>query len=332
MKSIINVKGMHCSSCSNRIEQELTGMKGVRSASVDLVKNNVVVEHDSAVSEDNLKDGVRKAGYSVPGDASIKNSFWKGLAYGIIPHIGCIAFLLAAVLGASVLMSVFKPLLMNKYIFHILVGISLAFATISSAFYLRKNKLLHWQGIKRKKTYLATMYGLTIGINLLLFLVIFPMAASASAPSITGDVIAAQDTSLVSMTVKIPCPGHAPLITTELQSIEGVEGIDYSFPNKFDVAYDSSITSLDAILALEVFDEYPATVTDESFSSVESTNEVTDDVVVQSSGATCGISSGGCGGSSSGGSSSGGCGGCGGSGGGSCGGSSSGGCDGSCGG
>jgi len=37
-----------------------------------------------------------------------------GIVYGIVPHIGCILFILAAVLGATVLNQCFKPPLKNK--------------------------------------------------------------------------------------------------------------------------------------------------------------------------------------------------------------------------
>ena len=44
---------------------------------------------------------------------------WKsGLLYGLIPHIGCIAFIIGSILGVTVLMQFFKPLLMNRYFFH----------------------------------------------------------------------------------------------------------------------------------------------------------------------------------------------------------------------
>ena len=74
-----------------------------------------------------------------------------GIVYGIVPHVGCILFILAAVLGATVLMQFFRPLLMNRYIFHYLILISIGFATLSSFLYLRKNKFLSWKGIKKKR-------------------------------------------------------------------------------------------------------------------------------------------------------------------------------------
>jgi len=191
----------------------------------------------------------------------------KGIAYGLIPHIGCILFIIAAVLGATVLMQFFRPVLMNRYIFHYLVLISIVFATVSSLFYLRKNGLLSKEGIMKKKGYLGVMYGSTVGVNLLLFFLVFPLIAGAtdgvSLEDMTGSVV-------MNIEVDIPCPGHAPLITNELKTVNGVKGSEYSFPNKFEVYYDDSTASQEDILSLEVFEEYPAEVIGgESYAEVQ---------------------------------------------------------------
>tara|TARA_Y100000310_G_scaffold122852_1_gene121575 strand:+ start:5395 stop:6165 length:771 start_codon:yes stop_codon:yes gene_type:complete len=218
---------------------------------------------------------------------SKKKGIIQGIIYGTIPHIGCIMFIIGAVLGATILMQFFRPLLMNRYIFHYLIGISFIFATISSFLYLRKHKRLSWQGIKSKKAYLSIMYGSTIGINLILFLFIFPLIAN-----VTSSVSAVEisDSSLLEISVDIPCPGHAPLITSELKTINGVKGSEYSFPNDFEVYYDSSITSEQEILSLEVFEEYSATIIGEE--QIKQTTTKTS----SSSAGTCG---GGCGGAGS---------------------------------
>ena len=179
-----------------------------------------------------------------------------GIAYGIIPHIGCILFVVAAILGATVLMQFFRPFLMNRYIFHYLILISVGFATVSSYFYLRKNKALSWEGIKGKKGYLSIMYGSVVGINIVLFFFVFPFLANVG--SVSAEDVASS--SVLSISVDIPCPGHAPLISSEVKTVEGVEGSKFSFPNDFDVYYDPAVTSEEEILSLEVFDEYPAIV------------------------------------------------------------------------
>ena len=215
------------------------------------------------------------------------NNPFMGIAYGLIPHIGCIMFIIGAVLGATILMQFFRPFLMNRYIFHYLILISVGFATLSSFLYLRKNKSLSWEGIKHKKGYLSIMYGSTIGINLILFILVFPFLAN-----ITGNVSAAEiaESSVLSISVDIPCPGHAPLIANEVKTIEGVKGSRYSFPNDFEVYYASSVTSEQEILSLEVFEEYPATI-------LNSNGEVKQ--VQASPTPSSGSCSGGCGGSGS---------------------------------
>jgi hypothetical protein len=117
-------------------------------------------------------------------------------------------------------------------------------------------------GAKRKWKYLTGMYGSTIGINLLLFLIIFPILANASPTNITGGALSEQApyVSTIKLQVDIPCSGHAPLITNELKTISGVLGVRFSFPNVLEVTYDNTKTTQQQILALGVFGEYPAKV------------------------------------------------------------------------
>jgi len=224
---------------------------------------------------------------SKTGSKKIKNrnlNLFEGVVYGLIPHTGCIAFIICSVLGVTLLTELFRPLLMNRWFFHILIIISIGFATLSSAFYLRKNGLLSFAGAHRKWRYLSTMYGSTIGVNLVLFMLVFPLLANV--PTVSAAVAVAGingtargENSLIKLAVDIPCPGHAPLISGELKSIQGVLGARFSFPNIFDVLYDSSKTSKKSILEIAVFKEYPATVLEESAARVdikEIVSEITD--------------------------------------------------------
>jgi copper chaperone CopZ len=170
-----------------------------------------------------------------------------------------------------VLTQFFRPLLLNPYFFDYLVVLSLGFATLSSVLYLRRNGLLSTSGAKRKWKYLSTMYGSTIGINLLLFLVIFPLLANVSFATPTGELLALSSSgtnSLASLKlqVDIPCSGHATLISGDLKTIDGVVGVQFSLPNIFEVTYDSSKTSEQQILALDVFKTYKAIVLSDSSS------------------------------------------------------------------
>ncbi len=233
------------------------------------------------------------------------NNVFLGILYGLIPHIGCIMFIIGAILGSTILLQFFRPVLMSRNIFYYLILISIGFATLSSFFYLRKNKCLSFKGIKNKKVYLSIMYGSTVGINLVLFFLIFPMIANITG-NVSAEEIINNDLSILNIKVDIPCPGHAPLITNEVKTVEGVKGSEFSFPNNFEVYYDSSLTNEQEILSLEVFTEYSATViesTEESTEPLKKINKATqlsevntgDSCSSGTCGGSCGQECGGCG-------------------------------------
>jgi hypothetical protein len=180
------------------------------------------------------------------------SGFLQGLIYGTIPHIGCIAFILLSVLGVTFAASIFKPLLAKAYFFYAMILLSLIFALISAFFYLKKQGGL--STAKNHKGYLSILLGTTLGISLIMYFFIFPMIAGVSAS--TG--ISSEKDKMIILKVNIPCEGHAQLITEELKTIEGVNEIKFSSPNIFNVYYDSSKTSVDKILSLEIFNEYKA--------------------------------------------------------------------------
>ncbi|MBW2970360.1 hypothetical protein KY319_04525 [Candidatus Woesearchaeota archaeon] len=181
-------------------------------------------------------------------------SLSSGLLYGLVPHAGCIAFILFSVLGATAGMAFLKPFMLNKYFFYILIGISLFFATLSAMFYLKRNSSLSVAGIKAEKKYLSVLYGSTVVINLVLVLFVFPLTANFA----TGAAV--ETGNSLTLKVDIPCPGHALLITDALRSIDGVVGVEFRFPDLFDVSFDSSLTSEKEILSLDVFKTYKASV------------------------------------------------------------------------
>lgn len=184
--------------------------------------------------------------------------FLSGLLYGLVPHSFCIAFVIFSVLGATFATTFFKQFLLLPYFFEILVGISLVFATVSAMIYLKKLNCLSCQGIKAKWKYLSVMYGTTIAVNLLLFLVVFPLTANLRAPKLQATEV--QNLSSITLQVKIPCSGHASLIIDEIDSLEGVVSVNFKMPNKFVVSFDSSKISLGKITSLPVFMTYPAEV------------------------------------------------------------------------
>lgn len=183
-----------------------------------------------------------------------KDKGWlSGIIYGLVPHAGCIAFIAFTILGMTTATAFLKPLMLNRYFFHFLIILSIVFATLAAIVYLKKADMLSIKGIKKKKKYLSILYGTTIGINLVLFMIIFPITANLT--SATGNIVLESD-SMITLKVDIPCPGHAPLISGELEKVKGVKGIKFRFPNYFDVAYENSQTIND-IKNLEVFDSYP---------------------------------------------------------------------------
>jgi len=318
MDAEIQVKNMHCRSCVQLIEERLNSLKGIEGANASLAEEKVKVSFDpGTISLEKIKQELAEMGYSggkgqkPSGEAGSSGSgVWKqGIVYGLVPHIGCIAFIAGSILGVTFLMDFFKPLLLNSWFFYALIGISIAFALIASLFYLRSNGLLSTTGAKKKWKYLSTMFGSTIGINLLFFFVLFPMLANAGSlgANPTGSVVSAlSNTGLseLSLQVNIPCSGHAPLITSELKKLSGIESVGFSQPNVFKVSFDSSKTSKSQILALEIFKSYPATVLNESISQNEKTTQTQFQQAVPQgtasglSSGTCG-SSGGCGSSGS---------------------------------
>jgi len=213
-----------------------------------------------------MKKSKEKSGCCKKGN----NGFISGIAYGLVPHAGCIAFIIFTILGVTTATAILRPLLLNPYFFYILIVLSFVFTSFSAIYYLKKNEILSKQGVKRKWKYILTLYSTTIGVNLVLFIIIFPLLANVSAKptSITGNFIESTNNenpnsmSSIKLEVSIPCSGHAPLITDELKKIDGILGIEFSFPNIFDVTYDSSTTSKDEILSLSVFNTYKPTVLD----------------------------------------------------------------------
>lgn len=188
-----------------------------------------------------------------------KKGFLTGVFYGILPHTFCILFIVFTVLGATTLTAILKPIMLKSYFFYLLIALSFILATISAIVYLKRMGKLSFPGIKKKWKYLSILYGTTIFINLFLFLVIFPLAANLNQkPSI-------KDSSSLFLTleVKIPCSGHAPLITDELKKISGVESVYFKLPNLFDVIYDPAKTTKEQILSLDVFNEYRAVIISE---------------------------------------------------------------------
>ena len=184
-----------------------------------------------------------------------KRSFLKGIFYGILPHIFCILFIIFSILGATTATVLLRPFLLNPYFFHILIAVSLLFATLSAIVYLKKNGILSFSGVKRKWKYLSILYGTTIFVNLLFFYGLFPYLANLDR---TRPEKLFEDSILSSLTLKvqIPCPGHAPLIIQELKKINGIDDVEFKFPNLFQIKFNPKRIDKIEILSLEIFQTF----------------------------------------------------------------------------
>ena len=66
MKKIkLTIEGMHCASCASNIERSLKKVSGVKEATISLMTRKGFVEVDDAVTDDEIKKAVSRAGYKV---------------------------------------------------------------------------------------------------------------------------------------------------------------------------------------------------------------------------------------------------------------------------
>lgn len=180
--------------------------------------------------------------------------FSRGFIYGIFPHFPCFAFIIFSILGVTFAASIFQQILSNRHFFYWLIIFSFVLAGISAIICLKREKNLSWQGIKKKWKYLLTLFGTTIGINLLLFMVIFPLITNLIGEGniSNGDFIVLQ--------VDIPCPGHAPLIINELKNLNDALNIKFIFPNIFEINFNPDLVSREKILSLKIFKDFRAKI------------------------------------------------------------------------
>jgi hypothetical protein len=190
--------------------------------------------------------------------SNTEKGFWSGLLMGLIAHSGCIFFIVFTILGVTTLSAFFKPFLASRFSFYFLIILSFVLTTISAVIYLNKARLLSWLGIKRKWKYLATLYGTTIAVNLILFLVVFPAMANwrIGLGSVASLAEINQTNSKLSLEVDIPCSGHSYLIIMELKKNQGISEVIYRMPNFFDVYYDSTKTIKEQIIDSEIFQDF----------------------------------------------------------------------------
>lgn len=74
MEKKYHVNNMSCSNCQIHIEKVVKNIKGVKSVTVSLLTNSMVVEYDESNLEKTIKDEVRKIGYSLE-DIDINSNY-----------------------------------------------------------------------------------------------------------------------------------------------------------------------------------------------------------------------------------------------------------------
>ena len=62
-KATFIINGMHCASCSSNVEKSLKKLPSIKSASVSLLFKKGSIEFDGSISEQMIKDAVKRVGY-----------------------------------------------------------------------------------------------------------------------------------------------------------------------------------------------------------------------------------------------------------------------------
>ncbi len=188
-----------------------------------------------------------------------KKGLCAGILYGIFPHFGCILFIVFTIFGVTAASAFLMPLLVNVTFLYGLIALSFVFATVSAIFYLKQRGKISFESIKENYRYLLILYGTAIFVNVIMFLVIFPMLANlGSSRSVAG--VSQEIQSVLTLEVDIPCSGHAFLVIGDVSKIEGVYEVKYTYPDIFDVYYDSEEILEEEILSAEIFEEFSANV------------------------------------------------------------------------
>ena len=176
-----------------------------------------------------------------------------GLILGIIPHSGCIAIILFALLGVTAANTFFIKFLSYKYYIPSLFVTSFFIASVAAFFYTRR---FPDRRIKSHWKYLAVLYSSIIIINLLMIYIIFPYATNLSS---SGNVISnLENTKILKLSFEIPCLGHAPLVISELQKVNGITSVKYLSEKSFEILYNPEEINKEQILEQDICKEFGA--------------------------------------------------------------------------
>lgn len=181
----------------------------------------------------------------------------SGLIYGLLPHSFCLGLIIFSALGATIFSTVFRRLLLLPHFLEILIGLSFILATISTLIYFQRLGGISLGRIKHHWRYLAILYGTTITVNLLLLSVVFPRLANFGQPAV---VLGQNNLVTKTLDVRLPCSGHALLISEELRKIAGVSGVYFNQEGYFEVSFDPDQVNLEQILNTPIFKTYAVRV------------------------------------------------------------------------
>lgn len=65
IKKIIYVEGMSCQHCVNHVKSALESIEGVSNVKVNLGSNTAVIKSSTEISDSNIQEVVKEAGYEV---------------------------------------------------------------------------------------------------------------------------------------------------------------------------------------------------------------------------------------------------------------------------
>lgn len=67
MRKEITIEGMKCEGCSNAVKQRFLGVEGVNDVIVNLEAKSALIEGNSAIDENELRESLSDTNYSVVG-------------------------------------------------------------------------------------------------------------------------------------------------------------------------------------------------------------------------------------------------------------------------
>jgi Cu+-exporting ATPase len=61
----LTIEGMHCAACASNVERAVKKIKGVSSASANIMTNKAIIEAEDSLNPEELKKAISNIGYKV---------------------------------------------------------------------------------------------------------------------------------------------------------------------------------------------------------------------------------------------------------------------------